>query len=224
MPHDADEDGVWVMLVMGDKGVREEIVHLLRQLGSQSFMSMVKVLRALLVRHCSRRLMSMGCYSTAHASNADKDSKYRGPSITLSSGACRTRDVLEEVHSRRLVVTEIHLRSRHAYQNLITEGQRRVASHSEQSVKTVCQPKSPAPFLHLGPSRLVVRLALVRGIRALIAGELDQAESSPGADPAAPEVLEHELIDSQQKPCLYVFDATCEAGVCGGQLLNCPAA
>lgn len=220
--NDADEDSIWV-IIMGDKWIGEEVVHLLRQLGSQSFMAAVKVLCALLVGQCGHRLMSMGSDLTAHASDTNEDGKYGGSGITLGSRACCTRDVREKIHSRRLVVGEVQLRRRHTHQNLVAEGQRRVASHAEEPVKTVSQPESSAPFLHLGPSRLVLRLALVRSIRALVARELDQAESSPGADPAAPKVLKHELIYGQQKPSLYVFNAACKAGVCGGQLLDCLA-
>lgn len=222
MKGDADEDSIWV-IVVGHKWVREEVVHLLRQLGSKSFMVAVQVLCALLVGHCSGHLVSMRCDLTTHASDTNEHGEYGGSGITLGSRACCTMDVGEKVHSRRLVVAEVGLRGWHTHQDLIAEGRRRVASHAEEPVQTVGQPESSAPFLHLGPSRLVLRLALIRGIRALVTRKLDQAESSPGADPAAPEVLEHELIDGQQKPGLYVFNTTCKAGVCGSQLLNCPA-
>lgn len=223
MVHDTDEDSVWV-IDMGNEWVRKEVIHLLRQLGSESFVAVVKVLGALLVGHCGRCLMPVGSDLAAHASDTDEDGKRGGPDITVSSRARRTGDIGEEVHPRGLVIAEIRLRSWHAHQNLITEGQRRIAPHSEEPVKAVRQPKSPAPFLHLGPSRLVLGLALVRGIRGLVADELDQAEGSACTNPTAPEVLEHELVDGQQEPGLYVFDAARKGGILGGELFNCPAA
>lgn len=223
MVHDTDEDSVWVIGV-GNKRVREEVIHLLRQLGSESFVAVMKVLRALLVRHCGRCLMPVGCDLATHASDTDEDGKRRGPGIAISPRACRTGNIVEEVHPCRLVVAEIGLRSRHAHQNLITEGQGSVAPHSEEPVKAVRQPNSPAPFLDLGPGRLVLGLSLVRGIRGLVADELDQAEGSACTDPTAPEVLEHELVDGQQEPGLYIFNPACEGGTFGGELFNCPAA
>lgn len=223
MVHDTDEDSVWV-IDMRNKWVREEIIHHLRQLGPDGFVAVVKVLGVLLVGHCSRRLMPVGCDLAAHASDTHEDGKRRGPGITVSPRACRTGNIGEEVHPRRLVIAEIGLRSWHAHQHLVTEGQGCVAPHSEEPVKAVRQPNSPAPFLDLDPGKLVPGLALVRGIRGLVADELDQAEGSACANPTAPEVLEHELVDGQQEPGLYIFNTAREGGIFGGELFNCPAA
>lgn len=223
MVHDTDEDSIW-LIDMRNKWVREEIIHFLRQLGPESFVAVVKVLRALLVGHCSRRLMPVRCDLAAHASDTDEDGKRRGADITVSPRACLTGNIGEEVHPCWLVVAEIGLRSWHAHQDLVTEGQGSVAPHSEEPVKAVRQPKSSAPFLDLGPGRLVLGLSLIRGIRGLVADELDQAEGSACTDPTAPEVLEHELVEGQQEPGLYIFNTACEGGIFGGELFNCPAA